>query len=56
MFHRQIAAFIEKERLLPLAGKVLVALSGGADSVALLRVLLSLGYDCEAAHCNFRLR
>ncbi|KAA6343239.1 tRNA(Ile)-lysidine synthase [termite gut metagenome] len=56
MFHRQIAAFIEKEGLLPLAGKVLVALSGGADSVALLRVLLSLGYDCEAAHCNFRLR
>ena len=36
--------------------KVLVALSGGADSVALLRVLLHLGYRCEAAHCNFHLR
>ena len=36
--------------------KVLVALSGGADSVALLRLLLDLGYDCVAAHCNFRLR
>ena len=36
--------------------KVLVALSGGADSVALLRVLLQLGYRCEAAHCNFHLR
>lgn len=36
--------------------KVLVALSGGADSVALLRVLLVLGYHCEAAHCNFHLR
>lgn len=35
---------------------VLVALSGGADSVALLRVLLELGYDCRAAHCNFHLR
>lgn len=35
---------------------VLVALSGGADSVALLRVLLQLGYDCRAAHCNFHLR
>lgn len=37
-------------------GKVLVALSGGADSVALLRVLLSAGYSCECAHCNFHLR
>ena len=35
---------------------VLVALSGGADSVALLNVLLELGHDCRAAHCNFHLR
>ena len=35
---------------------VLVALSGGADSVALLRILLEAGYDCRAAHCNFHLR
>lgn len=37
-------------------GRVLVALSGGADSVALLRVMLGLGYGCIAAHCNFHLR
>lgn len=36
--------------------RILVALSGGADSVALLRVLLAAGYDCHAAHCNFHLR
>ena len=35
---------------------VIVALSGGADSVALLSVLADLGYDCRAAHCNFHLR
>lgn len=35
---------------------MLVALSGGADSVALLRVLMEAGYDCRAAHCNFHLR
>lgn len=35
---------------------VLVALSGGADSVALLRSLMELDIDCRAAHCNFHLR
>lgn len=34
----------------------LVALSGGADSVCLLRCLKALGYRLEAIHCNFRLR
>ncbi len=35
---------------------VLVGLSGGADSVALLAILVRLGYRCEAMHCNFHLR
>ena len=37
-------------------GKILAAVSGGADSVALLRVLAALGCNCIAAHCNFHLR
>ena len=37
-------------------GRVIVAVSGGADSVALLAALVELGYDCVAAHCNFHLR
>lgn len=53
---RKVAQFIEREQLFKQEDKVLVALSGGADSVALLRILLSLGYACEAAHCNFHLR
>ena len=47
---RERKLFREGDRL------VLVALSGGADSVALLCVLRELGYETVAAHCNFHLR
>lgn len=56
LFKERVNSFIKEKKLLTTDDKVLVALSGGADSVALLRVLLSLGYTCEAAHCNFHLR
>ena len=51
-----IQTYIEKHQLLSSDGKVIVALSGGADSMALLHLLTALGYDCVAAHCNFHLR
>ena len=51
-----VKQFIEQNALFASDERVLVALSGGADSVALLRLLCALGYDCRAAHCNFHLR
>ena len=56
LFRHKIRDFIGRHQLLKPDGKFLVALSGGADSVALLRVLLELEYDVEAIHCNFHLR
>ena len=56
MLMQKVKEFIEKEDLFSKQDKILVALSGGADSVALTRILITLGYHCEAAHCNFALR
>lgn len=56
MLMQKVKEFIEKEDLFSKQDKILVALSGGADSVALTRILITLGYHCEAAHCNFELR
>ena len=53
---KKIVGFIEQHQLLSHGEKILVALSGGADSVALLLLLRQLDYDVEAVHCNFRLR
>lgn len=55
-FDEKIDKYIRRHALLAPGDRVLVALSGGADSVALLRVLSALGYRCVAAHCNFHLR
>ena len=53
---RRVSDFIAQHQLLVPNAHVLVALSGGADSVALLRILMRLGYRCHAVHCNFHLR
>lgn len=52
----KIREFVERHQLLKGQDVCLVALSGGADSVALLLVLRDLGYALHAVHCNFHLR
>lgn len=48
--------YIKKHKLLSLSDLYIVALSGGADSVALLLLLDEMGYKVHALHCNFHLR
>lgn len=55
-FENQLKRAIAEGRLLEPDRPVVVALSAGADSSALLAALTALGYDCRAAHCNYHLR
>ncbi len=56
-FESKIANAIANHSLIsPNERIIIVAVSGGADSVALLAALTALGYNCVAAHCNFHLR
>lgn len=52
----KVKGYIHSHQLLQSGETYIVALSGGADSVALLLILKELGYSVEAAHCNFNLR
>lgn len=52
----QVKEYIAHHKLLSKQSKIVVGLSGGPDSMVLIDVLVQLGYNCIAAHCNFHLR
>ena len=53
---RRVQKYIRDNALLEHGARVLVCVSGGADSMALWDVLQRGGYECIVAHCNFHLR
>jgi tRNA(Ile)-lysidine synthase len=52
----RFASYIKKENLFTQKHKLLVAVSGGADSMALISLLKEADFNFAVAHCNFTLR
>ena len=47
---------VQRHRLFEKSHKLLIAVSGGADSIALSHICHELGYNIGVAHVNYRLR
>ena len=54
--HQRFKKYIQSENLFFEKDKLLVAVSGGVDSVVLCELCKQAGYDFAIAHCNFQLR
>jgi tRNA(Ile)-lysidine synthase len=55
-FLQNFTAYIKTHNLFQQKDKLLIAVSGGADSTVLCELCKQAGYDFAIAHCNFKLR
>lgn len=56
MMLKNFEKFIHDHQLIPAQGVVLVAVSGGVDSMVLAHMFHAIGQPFAVAHCNFHLR
>jgi tRNA(Ile)-lysidine synthase len=52
----ELENYIDQEQLFQLSDHLLLAVSGGCDSMVMLELFRQLKYDFVVAHCNFKLR
>jgi tRNA(Ile)-lysidine synthase len=48
--------FIDTNGLIGQGNRILLAVSGGVDSVVMAHLFMKGGFECGVAHCNFQLR
>ena len=53
---KRFEEFLNVQKLCNKSDRILLAVSGGIDSVVMTHMIHSAGYDCAVAHCNFQLR
>lgn len=56
MLFENFEAFIRQKKLLTHNAKILLAVSGGVDSMVMMHLFHRKGMQCSVAHCNFQLR
>ncbi len=52
----RFSQFLDEQALCQLDGRILLAVSGGKDSVLMAHLFANAGYAVGIAHCNFQLR
>lgn len=52
----ELEKYIEREKLFNPTDRLVLAVSGGVDSMVMLELFRQLPYDFVVAHCNFKLR
>lgn len=52
----QFLKYVQDEKLFHSSQRILLAISGGADSMVMLHLFRNAGYSFAVAHCNFHLR
>jgi len=52
----RLKSYLEENKLCKFGDRVLLAVSGGIDSVVMAHLFREADYNCGIAHCNFQLR
>ncbi len=53
---RQFQKYLQESLAIAENDRIILAVSGGRDSMLMAYLFIQLGYDCRLAHCNFSLR
>ena len=53
---KRFEEYLNEQKLCNKENRILLAVSGGIDSVVMAHLMHSAGYNCALAHCNFQLR